>query len=227
MADKPDKAEFQKRLDRITDIFAGMIGHAEVVSRERCPYRARNDFCTAAFSCRNQGPVEGDETRLACTHDGALDYRTAWESQPKSYDRAKRKIAEIRRDAAARRAGDEAPGDRDEALKIEVGRTVFDYADELGINVATSCGRTAQCHECVVEIRRGMEALTPRADEEAFLRDDFRLACQAIIVRNDIDIDFAPLRREPRILVPDATAKPVELAPVSYTHLTLPTICSV
>lgn len=211
---KSEKAEIQKRLDRISDMFADMIKHVDVVSRERCPYRDRHDNCTGAFTCRNQIAVDGDETRFTCDHgEGALDYRTAWESQPKSHDRAKRKIAEIRRDSAARRSAGDASSASEQALRIEMGRTVFDYADEMGMNVATSCGRTAQCHECVVEIRSGMEALTPRSEEEAFLRDNFRLACQALIVREDIDIDFAPLRREPRILVPDGSEQSVEIAP--------------
>ena len=85
-------------------------------------------------------------------------------------------------------------------------RTVFDYADELAVEVPTSCRRTGQCHECVVEISRGMSALTARTEPEGFLRDDFRLACQARIVRDDRNISFAPLRRRPRILQPSRQA---------------------
>ncbi len=81
-------------------------------------------------------------------------------------------------------------------------RTVFDYADELAVEVPTSCRRTGQCHECVVEVTGGMESLVPRTETEGFLRGDYRLACQARIVRDDLDIEFAPLRRRPRILEP-------------------------
>ncbi len=86
---------------------------------------------------------------------------------------------------------------------LVVDRTVFDYADELAaVEVPTSCKRTGQCHECVVEILDGMEGLGTRTEPEAFLRGNFRLACQARIVRTDHHISFAPLRRRPRILQP-------------------------
>ncbi len=84
-----------------------------------------------------------------------------------------------------------------------VGKTIFDYADDLAVEVPTSCQRTGQCHECVVEIKRGMDALVAPTGAESFLRDDFRLACQAEILREDTEIEFAPLRRRPRILEPN------------------------
>lgn len=79
-------------------------------------------------------------------------------------------------------------------------RTIFDYADQLAVVVPTSCLRNGDCHECVVEITSGMAALSPRTEPERFLRGEFRLACQARIVRDDRHISFAPLRRRPRIL---------------------------
>ena len=81
-----------------------------------------------------------------------------------------------------------------------VGNSVFDYADALSVRVPTSCGRTGECHECIVEIKQGMDALSPHTDAEAFLREDYRLACQAKIVDADADVEFAVLRRQPRIL---------------------------
>lgn len=87
-----------------------------------------------------------------------------------------------------------------ETLASVVGKSVFDYADALSVRVPTSCGRTGECHECIVEIRRGMDALTPLTDAEGFLRGDYRLACQAHIVDAAADVEFAVLRRQPRIL---------------------------
>ena len=87
-----------------------------------------------------------------------------------------------------------------ETLASVAGKSVFDYADALSVRVPTSCGRTGECHECIVEIRRGMEALTPLTDAEGFLRGDYRLACQAHIVDAAADVEFAVLRRQPRIL---------------------------
>ena len=80
------------------------------------------------------------------------------------------------------------------------GKTIFDYADELEVEVATSCLRNGECHECVVEITRGMEALGERTENEQYLRGPYRLACQARVVQDSPSIRFAPLRRRPRIV---------------------------
>ena len=39
-----------------------------------------------------------------------------------------------------------------------------------------------------------MEGLSPPTDAEAFLRDNYRLACQAEVVDVDADVEFAVLR---------------------------------
>ena len=87
-----------------------------------------------------------------------------------------------------------------ETRPVVVGETIFDHADKLEVEVPTSCLRKGECHECVVEITEGMGGLTERTETERFLRGDFRLACQARVVRDDLPIRFAPLRRRPRIL---------------------------
>lgn len=101
-----------------------------------------------------------------------------------------------------------------ETLASVAGKSVFDYADALSVRVPTSCGRTGECHECIVEIRRGMEALTPLTDAEGFLRGDYRLACQAHIVDAAADVEFAVLRRQPRILT-QATRRDVTPDPIA------------
>jgi uncharacterized 2Fe-2S/4Fe-4S cluster protein (DUF4445 family) len=78
--------------------------------------------------------------------------------------------------------------------------TLFDLADRLGVPVATSCNRHGACHECVVEVTRGSGALAPRTAAENFLRDSFRLACQAAIVDPTADLEFTPLAERPQIL---------------------------
>jgi uncharacterized 2Fe-2S/4Fe-4S cluster protein (DUF4445 family) len=85
-------------------------------------------------------------------------------------------------------------------LTSVAGKTIFDYADTLQIRVPTSCGKTGQCHECIVEIKRGMEALNPRTDSEEFLRGNYRLACQATIQDQNAEVEFSILRRQPQIL---------------------------
>ena len=85
-------------------------------------------------------------------------------------------------------------------LDAVAGKSVFDYADTLKVRVPTSCGRTGECHECIVEIKRGTTALNSPTPCEGFLHDPYRLACQASIIDPDADIEFAVLRRQPKIL---------------------------
>ena len=83
---------------------------------------------------------------------------------------------------------------------IELGKSLFDYADEAAIPVPQSCGRSGRCRECVVEVRQGGEALSPRTEAEAYLPVDFRLACQAHVVSDERDVEFAIIRRRMHIL---------------------------
>ena len=85
-------------------------------------------------------------------------------------------------------------------LDLEPGKSLFDYADALQVRVPTSCGRTGECHECIVDVRRGADGLSPRTGAESFLRDSYRLACQAQINDADAELEFTVLRRQPRIL---------------------------
>lgn len=100
---KIDRDAFQKRLDRMTELFSDMVGHADELSQTRCPYRDRHDRCTAQIRCRNQRPPRAKDELLQCGHDGTLDYRSAWESDPNAYQRAKTKVEKIKCGAAKRR----------------------------------------------------------------------------------------------------------------------------
>jgi uncharacterized 2Fe-2S/4Fe-4S cluster protein (DUF4445 family) len=88
--------------------------------------------------------------------------------------------------------------------------TLFDCAEQLALRVPTSCGRTGRCHECVVEVTRGHETLAPRTGDEAFLRGGYRLACQAELLGAPSAVEFALLRRAPKILTETAPSGPVE-----------------
>ena len=83
---------------------------------------------------------------------------------------------------------------------LVAGKTIFEFADELEVEIATSCLRSGECHECVVEVLEGMEALTERTETEMYLRGAYRLACQAQAVGDAPSIRFTPLRRRPRIV---------------------------
>ncbi len=78
--------------------------------------------------------------------------------------------------------------------------TLFDLADERAIPVPTSCGRKGTCHECIVEVRRGADALNAPTEPEAFLRGKYRLACQAQVLDPTAEIAFGILQRRPKIL---------------------------
>ena len=180
---KIDKAEYEKRLNKITQIFEGLVVHADVQATYRCPYKNRFDHCTAKFGCRNQRKID-EGTGLLCVGDDKLDYRSAWETE--EADQLSESQGTITSDGKVH--------------QLTPGKTVFDYADDLDVTVPTSCFRTGQCHECIVEIKRGIDALQPPNEAEAFLRDNYRLACQAIVLDVDTDIEFTTLRRTPRIL---------------------------
>lgn len=102
---KIDPAEYQKRLDRMTELFSDMVREADRQSQTRCPYRDRHDECTAAFRCRNQGALREGRTRVPCQHDGRFDYRSAWQSDPAAHQRVKDRLDRVKGDAAARRDG--------------------------------------------------------------------------------------------------------------------------
>ena len=84
-------------VDRLTEIFSDIVTRADAQASTRCPYRNRHDVCTAQFRCRNQAAAEDDSDDLICTHDGVFDYRSAWESDPRAADTARRRIKRQRR----------------------------------------------------------------------------------------------------------------------------------
>ena len=184
---KIDKSEYEKRLNKITEIFEDLVTHADEQATYRCPYKNRFDHCTAQFGCRNQRKID-EGTGLLCVGDDKLDYRDAWETDA-SDDTG---LLDIKTNGTITCDG--------KTYQLSPGKTVFDYADDLAVQVPTSCIRTGQCHECIVEIKQGMEHLRPPNDAESFLRDNYRLACQSVVLDIDTHIEFTPLRRSPRIL---------------------------
>ena len=200
---KIDKKEYQKRLDRITELFSSMTVHADEQSTYRCPYKNKEDRCTAKFGCRNQRKPDNSQGLLICGGDDKLDYRQAWETEAVQ--------GSVSIDAEYG-MGTVASDDR--TCRLSVGKTIFDYADELAVQVPTSCFRTGQCHECIIEIKQGMEALQPRNEAESFLQENYRLACQAVVSNADVDIDFSPLRRTPKILIDSNQTPIVDIDPI-------------
>ena len=89
--EKPNRADYQARLDKISSIFADMVKHADAVSMTRCPYKNRFDACTAQFGCRYQ-KREPESEMVACTSDDKLDYRTAWDKNQASKDEMRERL---------------------------------------------------------------------------------------------------------------------------------------
>lgn len=75
-----DPAEYQKRVDRMSELFSSMIDTATEQSTRRCPYKNRHDQCTAEFGCRNQRKPAVEGEPMDCASDDRLDYRSAWET---------------------------------------------------------------------------------------------------------------------------------------------------
>ena len=203
---KIDKTEYEKRLNKITQIFEDLVTHADEQATYRCPYKNRFDHCTAQFGCRNQRKID-EGTGLLCVGDDKLDYRDAWETDSPD-DSA---LLDIKSNGTITCDG--------KTYQLSPGKTVFDYADDLAVQVPTSCFRTGQCHECIVEIKQGMEHLRPSNEAEAFLRDNYRLACQSIVLDIDAHIEFTPLRRSPRILTHIGTIEEKAGTPKSLNPL--------
>jgi len=189
-----DRAGYEKSLRRLGDIFQGITRHAKKQALQRCPYKDRHDCCTAQFACAYKRVASVVSDLPNCVSDDQLDYRTAWETDVGDVQAMKGKFL-----SSSGQPGNVEFNGRLCALRV--GKTIFDHADELRVKVPTSCGRVGTCHECVVQIRKGDEALRARSDAEAFLQGDYRLACQAVVEQENQEIAFDLLRREPKILL--------------------------
>src|SRR6476620_9875063 len=82
-----------------------------------------------------------------------------------------------------------------EVRDFDPGISLFDCAEVLGIKVPTSCRKQGKCKECLVEIVEGSECLSPPVDEEAHLKNNFRLSCRCRIVAEVGTIRCHTMRR--------------------------------
>ena len=95
-----------------------------------------------------------------------------------------------------------------QSIEATGGRSLFDYAEDLGIDVPTSCRKQGKCKECMVEVVEGMSALSPIAEAEQHLKGNFRLSCQAHVTayRGPYSLPHhaarADAHRAPRIWTP-------------------------
>jgi uncharacterized 2Fe-2S/4Fe-4S cluster protein (DUF4445 family) len=196
-----EKAEYEKRLARISEIFRGIALHADEQALTRCPYKNRLDQCTAKFGCGYQGKPAAKGDLLVCRSDDQLDYRTAWEENPEGLAAMSKTLRAAKQRPAEPSTASGHVSYEGTSCGAMAGKTIFDHADALEVRVPTSCGRMGSCHECIVEIRSGAAALSAPTAAEGFLGRNYRLACQAVVEEPDAAVDFALLRRTPKILV--------------------------
>ncbi len=68
-----------------------------------------------------------------------------------------------------------------QSIEAAGGRSLFEQAEALGIDVPTSCRMQGKCKECMVEVVEGMDLLSARTQPEDHLKGNFRLSCQTFV----------------------------------------------
>jgi uncharacterized 2Fe-2S/4Fe-4S cluster protein (DUF4445 family) len=82
-----------------------------------------------------------------------------------------------------------------QSIAAEAGQSLFDHAEQLGIEVPTSCRKQGKCKECMVEVVEGMDALSTAAEAERHLKGNFRLACQTCVAAANGHVRCHTMRR--------------------------------
>ena len=82
-----------------------------------------------------------------------------------------------------------------QTIQATEARSLFDYAEAMGIDVPTSCRKQGKCKECMVEVVEGMSALSPLAEPENHLKGNFRLSCQAHVTAAEGHVRCHTMRR--------------------------------
>ena len=80
MSDEDIKERYKKSLEKLAAVMEPMNDVAMLQSTFRCPYRNKDDRCTAKFGCRNQrNPKVNDLFGCNQKDNDELDYRNFWE----------------------------------------------------------------------------------------------------------------------------------------------------
>jgi len=80
-------------------------------------------------------------------------------------------------------------------LTTPPGPSLFDCAEQAGVQVPTSCRQQGKCRECLVEVVEGMALLSPPTPEESQLKAGFRLSCRCHVVAETGTVRCHTLRR--------------------------------
>ena len=89
------------------------------------------------------------------------------------------------------------------------GNSLFTCAEQLGVQVPTSCHKQGKCKECVVEVTEGLDCLSPAGPEERHLKAPFRLSCCTRVVTGDGTVRCHTMRRGTMRIEKHAFALPV------------------
>lgn len=82
-----------------------------------------------------------------------------------------------------------------QTVEADVGTSLFDCAERVGVRVPTSCRKQGRCKECMVEVTTGLDRLTPPTEAERHLTGNFRLSCCARLATADGEVQCHTLRR--------------------------------
>jgi uncharacterized 2Fe-2S/4Fe-4S cluster protein (DUF4445 family) len=81
------------------------------------------------------------------------------------------------------------------SLPAAPGPSLFDFAEQAGIKVPTSCQKQGKCKECLMEIVAGMDCLSALAEQEKHLKPPFRLSCRTHVTSDAGEIRCHTMRR--------------------------------
>jgi uncharacterized 2Fe-2S/4Fe-4S cluster protein (DUF4445 family) len=93
-------------------------------------------------------------------------------------------------------------------------RSLFDYAESLGVQVPTSCIKNGKCKECIVEVTAGLQSLSPRTAPESHLEGRFRLSCQTRVAYDHGAVTCHTMRRGQMRIERHALGLPVSAHPL-------------
>ena len=96
-----------------------------------------------------------------------------------------------------------------QSIQATDGRSLFDYAEAMGIDVPTSCRKQGKCKECMVEVVEGMSSLSALAEPECHLKGNFRLSCQTYVAGAEGHVRCHTMRRGHMVIERHAFGLPV------------------
>lgn len=98
-------------------------------------------------------------------------------------------------------------------LEIKPGKSLFDYAEGMGLRVPTTCKKQGKCKECLMEVVEGMELLSPMSPQEEHLKGAFRLSCRCTVEGTSGNIRCHTMRRAAMRIEHKALELPIQKRP--------------